>query len=239
MIVELSLAALLQRPRSFADDARTLVKSLRPPLRLMGRVNVPAEGPCLLTVNHYHRPGFRAWWIPLAIGSVVPAEIHWVMTAAWTFRARPALKPFTPLTRWLFWRVARVYGFTNMPPMPPSPSETADRARAVRRVLSLARNTPRPLIGLAPEGGDSADGRLALPASGVGRFAIQLARMGLGIVPIGAFESGGEFCLHFGPRYCLNLPGGPSSDELDLRARGILMRHIAAQLPSHLRGEFQ
>jgi hypothetical protein len=161
------------------------------------------------------------------------------MTSAWTFRNRPvARRALDPTSRWLLRRLARVYGFSLMPPMPPDPRETAARAQAVRRVLTYARHAPRPIIGLAPEGRDSADGSLLWPAAGAGRFMLQLAALGLEIAPVGAFEAEGAFCLRFGPRYRLNVPASLSADERDREASRVVMRCIAALLPERFRGEF-
>ena len=135
---------------------------LRPAPMVIGTECVPPEGPCLVTCNHYSRPGFAAWWLTLAITAAVAGcrapsadrEIHWVMTAAWRFegsRWKPQI--LTPATRWAFARVARVYGFVTMPPMPPAPEEMEGRATAVLRTLRLARQLElhRPWIARTPE----------------------------------------------------------------------------------------
>jgi hypothetical protein len=233
-------AALRQEPRSFRMDAQALVAGLRPPLRVMGRRHLPGSGAYVITVNHYARPGFRAWWLPLAISSVVPVDVHWIMTAAWTFRNRPALRHLlAPLSRWTFRRVARVYNFTPMPPMPPDPREVLERAHAVRQVLAYVQQTRQPVIGLAPEGGDAPGGKLACPPSGSGRFVLQLAQRGLRLVPVGAYEADGALTLSFGPAYGLTIPAGLPARARDQYASRMVMRHIAAQLPLPLRGEFR
>ena len=121
------------RPRSFARDAQVAVRELRPGLEVLGGEHVPPRGPCLVACNHYSRPGFDAWWLALAITAAVAAhrapdadpEVHWVMTAAWTFpESGWRHRILTPLTRWAFGRVARVYGFVTMPPMPPTPARS-------------------------------------------------------------------------------------------------------------------
>ncbi len=230
--------------RCFRVDAQRCVADLRPPLHVEGQAHIPARGPCLLTMNHYTRlatadtPPFRAWWLALAVSAVVPAAIHWVVTEAWTYPDPLRAHLITPTTRWLFRRIARIYGFTSMPPMPPDPRDVMARTLAVRHVLAYARTTAEPLIGLAPEGGDAPGGVLQMPPSGVGRFIIHLARLGLPIVPIGAFEADGVFCLRFGPAYRLDVSPALSAAERDRGARLMVMRHIAAQLPASLRGEF-
>jgi hypothetical protein len=232
------LARGAARRRSFRADARTFVAGLRPPLRVVGAAHVPQRGPAVLTINHYARPGFQACWLALAASATVPVDVYWGMTAAWTYPDWLRAHTLTPLTRWLFRRLAQVYGFTTMPPMPPDPRDAVARAAAVRRVLAYARATPRPVVGLAPEGGDAPGGVLATPPSGVGRFMLHLAARGLPLAPVGGYESDGAFCLHFGPSYRLRLPPGLSADERDARASQIVMQQIAALLPAQLRGAY-
>ncbi len=246
LVIRLLWSVLRNVPcsRHFGTDARACVAALRPPLRVYGQEHIPTHGPCLLTINHYSRPtlegaaSFRAWWLALGVSAVVPAEVHWVVTEAWTYPDPLRAHLITPATRWLFRRVARVYGFTSMPPMPPDPRDVVARAVAVRHLLTYAQTAPAPLIGLAPEGGDAPGGVLQAPPSGVGRLLLHLARMGLSIVPIGGFEAAGAFCLRFGPAYRLETPAVASPAERDRIAGTLVMRHIAAQLPAHLRGEF-
>lgn len=237
-------AVLTDRQRSFRRDACACVARLRPPLHVEGAQHVPQRGPALLTVNHYARPGFQAWWLALGISSVVPVEVHWVMTAAWTYPDALRSRTLTPLSRWLFGRLARVYGFTPMPPMPTwgtdalDPAELAERAAAVRRVLTWARQTPSPVLALAPEGRDAPGGVLTMPPPGSGRFMLHLANLGFQAVPIGAFERDGMFCLHFGPPYALAVPPDLPAPARDRAACEMVMSHIARQLPDSLRGGF-
>lgn len=237
-VIRLAVSALLGRRRSFHQDSSDLVARLTPPLQVFGGENIPKSGPCLLTFNHYFRPGFGVWWVVLAISSQVPAEIRWVMASEWTYPPGWRDRLVTPATRWAFRRLARTYGFTNMPPMPPRPQEVAGRAGAVREILAYARRAPKPLVGLAPEGGDQPGGLLNMPPAGSGRFILHLAELGLEIAPVGAYEADGGLCLRFGPRYSLLAPGGLTAAERDLAASRIVISHIAALLPTALRGEF-
>ena len=86
-----------------------------------------------------------------------------------------------------------------------------------------------------------------MPAPGVGRFALLLAAQGaalspskgLRFVPVGAYESDGEFCLQFGKSYELKISHNLSTDEKDSAAARVIMGNIAPLLPEHLRGEFK
>jgi hypothetical protein len=227
---------LLVRRRSFHRDGQACVNRLKPALRIFGLENVPASGPCLLTVNHYSRPGFGAWWIAFAVAACVPVEMHWAMTGELTYPG----KWFAPLgqviSRRVLARLARVYGFTSMPPMPPRPKDIAARARAVRDVLEHARAHPDAVLGLAPEGMDDPGGNLTLPPAGAGRFISLLARAGFPILPVGCYEQEGALCLHFGKQYTLPTLSQHSPAERDRLAAEIVMGRIAALLPVELRG---
>lgn len=229
---------VLLRRRDFRQDAKACLENLYPPLRVLGTENIPQHGPCVLTVNHYHRPGFGAQWIALAIAALVPVHVHWVITGEFiTWGTRYGL-PGTIGSRILLKRIACIYSFTTMPPMPPRPKDVEARAESVRAVLEYVRHAKRPVLGLAPEGHDPPGDVLTRPATGLGRFGMLLAKAGLAFVPVGVYESDGVFCVHFGARYELNVDNNLSPDERDQRAMQTIMRHIACLLPLHLRGEF-
>ncbi len=231
----LALSAVFGKSRSFRADARAAMAGLQPPLVLLGRENLPEAGPCLLTVNHYYRPGFQAWWIALGISSIVAYDVHWVTTSALRYADPFGKLVLGPAVRWLLGRLEQVYGFTTMPPVA---VEVEGRARAVRKVLAWAGATPQGALGLAPEGGDAPGGVLQWPPSGTGRFISHLAGMGLRLVPMGAYESEERFCLRVGAPYALDLALNAPPDERDRQARWQVMRRIAALVPPPLRGEF-
>ena len=224
--------------RSFRRDAQACAERILPPLRVLGEENIPHCGPCLITFNHYYRPGFNAWWMALALAATVPIDIHFVMTGELTFPG----KWYAPLgmagSRWLLSRFGKIYGFTTMPPMPPRPKDVHARVQSVRRALAFARTHPQAILGLAPEGGDQPGGRLNWPAAGAGRFISLLTDSRSIIIPVGAYEENGVFCLNFGQAYPLHIPAGLSADEKDHRVAEITMQAIAQQLPLRLRGEF-
>jgi len=224
--------------RSFRQDGQLCIERLEPALRIYSRENIPQSGPCLVTFNHYYRPGFNAWWMALGIAASVPVEMHWVMTGELTFPG----KWYAPLgsvgSRWFLKRISRIYGHTTMPPMPPRLRDVEARARAVREALVYAKQHPNAILGLSPEGGDQPGGVLTWPASGVGRFVLLLARQGFPVLPVGVFEENGNFCLRFGPAYWLQASHGLDSDEKDRCAVQTIMSAIAAQLPPPLRGDF-
>jgi hypothetical protein len=208
---------------------------------VLGEDFIPQGGPCLITINHYTRRGLPAWWLVLAASACVPAEIHWIMTSAWTFPDALRHRLVTPVTRLLFRRMAHVYGFTSMPPMPPASQDIEERARAVRQVLAYARRAEYPVIGLAPEGRDAPHeqpGVLIEPPPGAGRFVLQLARLGLPISPVGVYEEAGNLYIRFGELYELEIPQGKNAEQRDWLASQAVMLRIAALLPPELHGNY-
>ncbi len=238
VVVGLAFATVLGLQRSFREDAIRCIGQLKPSLQVSGKEYIPQSGPCVVTVNHYHRPGFGAQWLALAVSACMPCEMHWVMTAEWTAPG----KWYEPLkglySRLLLKYLSRVYGFTTMPPMPPRPKDLEARAQSVRKVLEYAKRHPDFVLGMAPEGVDQAGGKLSVPARGAGRFGLLLAGLGSAFVPVGAYEADGVFCLRFGPAYRLSVPSGLSADKKDRVAAEIMMKKIAVLLPETLRGEF-
>jgi 1-acyl-sn-glycerol-3-phosphate acyltransferase len=256
LVAALVWATLVQRRRSFARDARRAVSALHPPLHVLGAEHIPPRGPCLVACNHYTRPGFDAWWVALALSAAVAArrapeadsEIHWVMTAAWTYpQSRWRRRTLTPLTRWAFARVARMYGFVPMPPMPPHPDEVKARAVAVLRTVRLARQiAPQGgMIGLAPEGRDVPGAFGPLP-KGAGTFIGLLVGAGLPVLPAGVGEchqadrqaddlqsahqpGAGGLCVSFGPLFQPQIPSDRAKRDAEL-ARQVAAT-ISRQLP--------
>ena len=215
---------------------------LHPAPEVLGADHIPARGPCLVACNHYSRPGFGAWWLALAITAAAAArrapeadrEIHWVMTAAWTFPASAwRQRILTPLTRWAFARAARVYGFVTMPPMPPDPREVEARAVAVLRTVRLARRAARDggMIGLAPEGQDLTGG-LGQPPEGAGEFIALLVQAGLPVLPVGVAEAEGRLRVSFGPLFVPEIP--PERSRRDQTVAHQVMAAIASQLPQNI-----
>lgn len=224
--------------RSFRRDGLMCIEGLKPPLHLYGEENIPQAGPCLITFNHYYRPGFNAWWMALALAAAVPVDIHFTMTGELTWPGKWYAPVGQAGSRWLLKRFSKIYGFTTMPPMPPREKDVARRARSVRATMTYARGHPQTVLGLAPEGGDQPGGVLNWPASGAGRFILLLADLGFPLQPLGIFEENGEFCLHFGSKYQLQMPGNLSADGKDHAVAQSVMFAIAALLPDRLRGVF-
>lgn len=223
--------------RSFRQDAGICAEAVRPPIRYLGQEQLPSQ-PCVITINHFSRPGFPAWWLALAVSAVIPAEIRWIVTAAWTFPRRPWAGIGERASRVILGRLAQMYTFTGMPPMPPRPHEVSQRAQAVRRLLKSTRRDQSGWIGIAPEGRDSPDGALQLPPPGVGRLLLLLAGLGLPFLPVGIYEHQDRCNVHFGAPYHLAVAAELPSSERDQQASRAVMLRLAELLPIHLRGAF-
>lgn len=222
--------------RSFRQDALRLTAAL--PLVVIGRRNIPQSGPAVIVMNHYHRPGFQAFWISLAISALTPVEIHWTMTRAWTNDGTPGAGLRARLSPYFLPRLAHLYGFTSMPPMPPRPFEKESRASAVRHILSTARQTPPPILGLAPEGQDNPAGGLMRPHPGVGRLLAHLMGMRFVLVPVGVYEDEQQLILNWGSGFQAVISEGLAPAEIDHRTADQVMQAIASLLPETLRGAY-
>jgi hypothetical protein len=158
-------------------------------------------------------------------------EVHWVMTAAWTFpESRWRRQLLSPLTHFAFARVARTYRFVTMPAMPPDPREVEARMPAVLRTVRLARQLARQggMLALAPEGQDTPGG-LGQPPKGAGEFIGLLVQTGLPVMPVGVAESEGRLRVSFAPPFWLQAPADRA--ERDAAVAGQVMEAIARLLP--------
>jgi hypothetical protein len=224
--------------RNFRIDAQKMAGTLPRAINVSGLENVPDHGPVLITANHYCRPGFSMLWMAVAISSVVPQDICWVITRAWTYPGRLQNLVMGGLSRFVLEQIARDYQFISMPAMPPQPGEATDRAMAIRKLFRLIKCNPQAFIGLAPEGRDIPGHQLGWPPPGAGRLVAEIAKKGFQILPAGTFEDEECLCLNFGKVYPVistnNLPGR----EGDRVVSRTVMQQIAGQLPEAMRGEF-
>ena len=222
---------IIGNARAFRSDSAHLAKGV-------SRMEIVGDKPCgagpfLFLINHYSHRGFRAWWIAIALTAAAGRDLHWPMTAAWTFPDPLRSRIVTPAAVWALARIARMYGFTLMPPMPPRAKDAAARADAVRRILRLARRE-KPSIGMAPEGMDSPDGRLTAPPAGAGRFIALLVEAGYTPVPVGIYEEGDALRLRFGKPFAIPKTAGGDPDLYDRGIRLLVMKKIGELLPEDL-----
>ncbi|HTX79361.1 MAG TPA: 1-acyl-sn-glycerol-3-phosphate acyltransferase [Longilinea sp.] len=236
---KLAIALVLKKRRSLQRDSRCVLQNLTPPLELRGAEHIPAGGRYLVTVNHYTAQGHNVLWSALAISAVIPAEVHWVMTNAWTFPGKPLRNLLRRGSELFFARLAAIYDIFLTPPMPPDPREQVARALSIRHLLAFAHRESEAVIGFAPEGRDFPGNRLGWPPSGAGRLMLELSHLGYRILPAGVCKENEVLVLRFGPSFELSVMDERSKEEQDRLASQQVMTHIAALLPTDLRGDFE
>lgn len=229
---------VLLRPRDLRQDAKGCIENFSPRLRVLGMANIPQQGNCVLTINHYHRSGFGAQWLAIATTALVPLEMRWVVTAELMCQGKWYEAIGSRASRIFLKRLAHFYGLITMPPMPPRPKDVEARAASVRKILEYVKLVDEPVLGISPEGYNPPNGVLTRPAPGFGRFALLLSNAGMRFIPVGGYEAEGIFHLHFGEPYKLNVQSGLTTEQKDEQAMQLVMRNIARLLPTHLRGEF-
>jgi hypothetical protein len=134
------------------DDAIACIQNMEAELRVWGEKNIPRRGTCVLTINHYYRPGFGAQWLALATTAVVPLKMRWVVTGELMCEGKWYRPIAAPASRVFLKRLAQLYSMTTMPPMPPRPRDVAARAASVRAVLQNVKHAREPVLGISPEG---------------------------------------------------------------------------------------
>ncbi len=233
LFTQFVLSALVGIKRSFRQDALRFMKGVTN-FKITGVLSPIDEYKrgCLLVFNHYSRPGFATWWRGLSLAASLPKEAKFVVASSYTYPDTWLGRQKTQLWKWILKRVAETYNFIGMPAMPPKPEEILERSNSVRNLIQYARSTPQPWIAFAPEGGDSSDGRLAMPYPGVGRLMEYISgHLGLTIQPVGLFEEAECLWVFFGDPYCLDPSGIQSSKDLDRVVSLRIMQSIASCLP--------
>ena len=243
-IAEFVSAVVTGRSLDFSREARFLATGISPAIEILGRDHIPETGPCVITPNHFARPGFRAWWIAIGISANVPVNVHWFMTSNWTSHHFWQKGWYEQVTCWLFERIARVFSFGQLSSID-SDEIGGNRLPQVRALMSSAvenvhsQNSRDAVLGLAPEGGDMPGGALGWPPKGSGKLFQFFSNLGYGINPVGVYESNNRFVINFGEQYRLSTNREFSAVTRDIQIRRIVMSHIAMCLPDHLKGEFR
>ena len=122
---------ILLRNRDFHKDAKRCIENLDPPLQVLGKENIPQHGPCVITVNHYHRDGFGAQWIALAIAALVPVNMHWIMTGEFTYPGK-------------WYETDWIHRLTNFAEADCIHLSFYDNALRCRRVIKMWKRGPHP-----------------------------------------------------------------------------------------------
>jgi len=238
LILRFIWSTLWGRRRDLPADIAAALEAVRPPPQARNGHHVPAEGPFVLALNHYERPGLKVFWSGCLASHAVAQRrvrdkaVRWLMTSEW-YNARLGPIPVPVLLwRWLFRRLGRVYGLVIVPR---AAERGVGRAAALRTILNIVRGSEEP-IGLFPEAVGT--GRLIQPPPGLGSFLLLLSSHGLPILPAGAFEEEGRLTLSFGPPFHIDVPRGASRAEKERLASQQVMVAIGRLLPEELWGVY-
>jgi len=220
--------------REVGRDAAAVLARAGLPYRVVGREHIPAEGPFALIANHYERPGLKVFWGGMVLTAAVwerrGRSPRWLMTSEWyNFRLGPLPVPVAFL-RWLFRRLARVYGLVIVPR---AQERALGRAAALRAVLEAV--AAGEAVALFPEG--IGTGALVRPPEGVGFLLLSLAQRGVPVVPAGLYEEEGVLVARLGPPVPLGPEEGGKAQRF-ARARDRAMLAIGRLLPPHLWGDY-
>jgi len=225
------------KPRNLGEDFRFLLHTLPAAPDIEGSENLPRNGAYVLVANHYERPGLWMGWTGMALARSVwehgGRRLRIIAIAHWTdYRIGPIPIP-SAVTRVLFRRFFRVFGFIAMEPASAGPR---GRAEGVRRTLhALADGDP---VVLFPEG-DIGETPAMIPAQpGTGSFLLAMVARGAPLIPTAIYESCGRLTIRFGAP----LDAVPSTkgnrEERDRFASVLIMRSVAGMLPPALRGAY-
>jgi hypothetical protein len=228
------------KKRSFVRDSHVVLRANEAAVRhVEGTAHIPASGSFVLVMNHYSRRGLRPFHCAMVASTAAGARRPGLPEMRWTFtseylgvRAGPVPIPLS-LIRWLFRRVALVYGFFIMPRRE---ALRLGRASALRELLRALDEGP---IAMTPEGLESS-GVLIEPQEGVGRF-LGMASRRAPLLPAGIWEDeAGALHVRFGPPFRLARPPheAPPGDEDRHLAREVMVA-IGRLLPRDYWGAYE
>ncbi len=238
-ILRFIVAVLLGRKRDLGRDARGTLMTARPKPKVLDDHHVPSEGPFVFVANHYERPGLKVWWGGMLATTAIyerrqsQRTLRWLMTSEWYgFRLGGVVPVPTWLVRWLFRRIANVYGLVIVPR---SPEQRVGRAAAMRAIMEVTKRQGDP-IGLYPEGMGREVLIEAMP--GTGLFLNSLSRRGIPLLPCGIYEEESILTARFGPPFFVDLPDTAAKEERDRVAREQVMARIGRLLPRPMWGPY-
>ena len=147
LILKFALAVLLGQRRDMSADADATLSGAQPTPRTMDDRHVPTQGPFVLIANHYERPGLKVFWGGMLASAAVGRRrgeskgLHWLMTSEW-YDFRISFLPVPVwLIRWLFRRLADVYGLIIVPR---ATAKLVGRAAAMRSILQVVDGNKEP-----------------------------------------------------------------------------------------------
>ncbi|GAC1444819.1 MAG: hypothetical protein NVSMB52_04580 [Chloroflexota bacterium] len=226
----LALSLAFSRRRSLSVDCATVVARMTPAPVIEGIENIPANGPVLVTANHFQRRGLWIGWpgavITTAIAQTRGAEppLHWLVTGGLPWSQWKGEGSEVPLTRSIFDAVAVAYEMAALPL-----SGAPERAAAIRRWVGWARAGHA--LGIFPEGLHGKAETLGPPEPGFDALCRILTPLSIQCVPCGIWERENGLYIRFGVPFRLQREWGS-------KAGGHVMEHIAVLVPSQMRGPY-
>ena len=225
--------AVLRRRRRLSRDSRAMLRGGPPRPRVHGIEQVPREGPCIVVMNHYERPGLRVWWCAALVGAVLATRraeeppVHWLITDRFERFRYFGLPMPDRLMAWLLGKIGEAYGLLLV-----AKPDSAVRSRSA--LLREAREILRAgaVLGVTPEAASGSGPELAAAWPGSGASLSWLSSGATPLVPVAVHdEEDGALVAHFGAPFTLER----ASDEEGARA---VMGAVAALLPPELRGVY-
>lgn len=222
------------RPRNLGADFRYVMGRMPAAPVVVGVENLPLRGPYVLVANHYERPGL---WMGSS-GMVVARGVYehgggrlrWIAIAEWSdYRVGPVPVPRL-VTRFMFHRFFRVFGFLPMEPERSGPLRRAEGVRAALRVVKSGD-----AIGVFPEGDIGPTTAMIEAQAGSGEFLLALSRTAV-LIPVGLYESRGRLHVSFGPALDIEPLRMTSKPLRDSVASTGIMSAVAALVPPEMRG---
>lgn len=218
---------------------------LYPPPQILDAEQIPTDTPFVLVFNHYSTARLAAWWGPLVALDVIharrtraPRELQFVMAQEWIYTTRFGRAVKQPFTKWLFDRIARVYGLVTVAPVADGAYTRGQAVVGVRHALELTRREPPALLALAPEGQSGPNATLCEPPPGAGIFLLLLTREKIPLVPLGICETDNALTLRFGEPFLLRASRAAVRAERDRAAATCVMQTLAALVPPEIRARY-
>ena len=108
LVIEYIISLLKNKKRRIISDSLRAIYGVLPTIQVIDEYNIPNEGPGLVTLTHYSRPGFSMVWAALGISAQLPEKHFWLLTNVWTNRTRGVDQLRTGIIRALFKRLAGI-----------------------------------------------------------------------------------------------------------------------------------
>ena len=225
--------AVLRRRRGLGPDVREMLRGTEPRPRVRGIEHVPLEGPCIVVMNHYERPGLRVWWCAALVSAALSARrggeppVHWLITDRFEGFRFAGLPMPDRLMAWLLDKIGGAYGFLLVAR---PEGEAQSRSGLLREARTMLREGA--VLGITPEAASGSGPQLAAAWPGSGAALSWLSSGSTPLVPVAVRDDeDGALLATFGAPFTLERAG----DEEGAR---VVMDAVAALLPRELRGHY-